>query len=110
MKTPYENLSSEDLADKVRQWRHDHPKATLTEIEDTIDQAWAQLRQKIVAELIEETAPQAETVIHYPECKATMVKNGKKKRKLVIKGGEEVSIERQQMRCLACGTTLFPPG
>jgi hypothetical protein len=39
-----------------------------------------------------------------------MVKNGRRKRQLHSKEGQTIQLERQQWRCLSCGTTLFPPG
>ena len=109
-KTNPMNLSSEGLAEKMRQWRKEHPKATLTEIEEAVDKEWAQLRQEIVKELAQGASTEEEALLKCPQCSELMVKNGKKKRKLTMKGGKQVTIERQQMRCLGCGMTLFPPG
>ena len=45
-----------------------------------------------------------------PACGEAMVKNGRRKRRLKSKEGKTLQLERQQWRCLGCGTTLFPPG
>lgn len=108
--SPHRKEVSNDLAEKMQAWSQAHPKATLTEIEIAVDNELAQLRRTIV-ESIAQTRESDEQVSHLcPQCSRPMVKNGKKKRKLKAKEGQTIELERQQLRCLKCGMTLFPPG
>jgi hypothetical protein len=100
----------EQIESKLKVWRQENPKATLTEIEETIDRELEQLRRAMVEEVIEESKAKEGGEYHCPQCQRLMVKNGQKKRKLKTKGGARIELEREQMRCLECGTTLFPPG
>jgi YgiT-type zinc finger domain-containing protein len=99
-----------ELAERMRQWRQANRQATLTEIEQTVEAELAQLRRQLVEAMVHETAEGDSEVPHCPVCGQAMVKNGRRKRKLHSKEGQTIQLERQQWRCLACGTTLFPPG
>ena len=106
---PLEKLS-DDLAEKMQAWSQANPKATLTEIEIAIDKELARLRRTLV-EGITQTRETVEQASHKcPQCGTQMVKNGKKKRRLKTKEGQAIELEGQQLRCLTCGMTLFPPG
>ena len=99
----------DELTRKMRQWRQANPKATLTEIEETVEAELALLRKQLVEEMIQEKAmgPQEEPAC--PQCGQQMVKNGRRQRKLKGKEGQTIQLDRQQWRCLSCGATLFPP-
>ncbi|MCB9420698.1 MAG: transposase family protein [Ardenticatenaceae bacterium] len=99
----------EKMESQIRQWRDAHPKATLTEIEEAVEKELAELREAVVESLVQEEDTEWETLL-CPHCQSKMVKNGKKKRRLKTKEGKTITLERQQMRCLTCGMTLFPPG
>lgn len=107
---PNLEVISNDLAETMRVWSQANPKATLTEIEVAVDKELAKLRRTIV-ESIAQTREGVEPISQEcPQCGRQMVKNGKKKRKLKAKEGQTIELERQQLRCLHCGMTLFPPG
>lgn len=99
-----------EIARKMNQWRQAHPKATLTEIEEAVEAELAELRRQLVQEMVQEGADAKSEVPDCPQCGQAMVKNGRRKRKLRAKEGQTIELERQQWRCPACGTTLFPPG
>ena len=99
-----------ELIRKMSQWRQANPKATLTEIEEAVEAELAELRRQLVQEMVQEEAGGKPEVPDCPRCGQAMVKNGRRKRKLHTKEGQTIQLERQQWRCLACGTTLFPPG
>ena len=88
-------------------WHQANRKATLTEIEEMIDQELAQVRKRLVSIAFEEDEEDAE--VSCPECNRVMGNNGRKERRLQIKGGETVKYERRQKRCHTCGMTIFPP-
>jgi transposase-like protein len=106
---PQEEIGNE-LTRKMSQWRQANPKATLTEIEEAVEAELAQLRTQLVEAMIQETPEASQEVPACPQCGQKMVKNGRRQRKLQSKEGQTLQLERQQWRCLSCGTTLFPPG
>ena len=109
-KTSRNTSLSDEFAEKMKQWRKNNPKATLTDIEEAVDSELAQMRQTIVETLVQEELAPKDPVNECPQCGKPMVRNGKRKRKLKTKGSEQITFERKQMRCLKCGMTLFPPG
>lgn len=100
----------DELAEKLKAWRQANPKATLTEIEEAVEAALARLRNEWVAELAEVGEESETEAPPCPQCGQAMVRNGRRKRRLKSKEGQMLQLERQQWRCLGCGTTLFPPG
>ena len=111
-KTPSNLDKYEKMESQIKQWRDAHPRATLTEIEEAVEKELAELREAVVESLVQEgedSAREQEAPL-CPHCQSKMVKNGKKKRRLKTKEGKTITLERQQMRCLTCGMTLFPPG
>jgi len=99
-----------ELAHKLSQWRQANPKATLTAIEEAVEAELAEWRRQLVQEMVQAEADAKPEVPDCPQCGQAMVKNGRRKRTLQTKEGQTIQLERQQWRCLACGTTLFPPG
>lgn len=100
----------EKMAGRIKQWRRENPKATLTEIEEAVDKELNQLRRVMVEGVIGESEAVEKVTMRCPNCGVGMRGNGKKKRELQSKGGERIELERAQMRCPACGMTVFPPG
>lgn len=109
-KIRYPEEMADELADKLKTWRQANPKATLTEIEEAVEAELAKLRNEWVAELAEAGEERETEAPPCPQCGQAMVRNGRRKRRLQSKEGQTLQIERQQWRCLGCGTTLFPPG
>jgi len=102
--------AANEIRHKLSQWQQANLQATLTEIEEAVEVELAQLRKQLVEEMIQDAARGTTAVPNCPQCGQKMVKNGQRKRKLKGKEGQMVEIDRQQWRCLSCGTTLFPPG
>lgn len=116
-KTPEEqwrDLSEQVLTD-MKEWRSNHPKATLREIEDEVHSRISRLE----AQLIQETAQQSKSRTWSaasakprptcPVCGTPLQARGKRERKLQAAGGEEVRLTREYGTCPTCGTGLFPP-
>ena len=101
---------------EIRQWRKEHKKATLTEIENTVDGELAKMRAQMIEDLAlasevaelndvsQEERPQC------PECGAPLSANGKQKRQLVTEHEQAVNLTRSQGVCPRCGLSSFPPG
>lgn len=102
----------EEIEAKIRAWQQAKPDATLTEIEEAVEAELAQLQRQLVEELAGEADRKntEETKYHCPACQTAMHRNGKKKRRVRNKDDQVIELDREQMRCPACGMTLFPPG
>ena len=100
-----------ELGERMRAWRKAHPKATMYEIEIELEEQIAVLRAQMLAEaagggeVMEGKAGAA-----CPVCGARMEKDGRRKRKLKLTGGQTIELDRQYMRCPQCGYGVFPPG
>lgn len=108
------NRLSEGIVQGLAEWRAQHPKATMREIEAEIDKQLSGLRAKMItdtamaSEQTEWESGAAEVVC--PRCGAKLEKKGKQKRKLATQGGREVELEREYGVCPKCGQGIFPPG
>ena len=104
---------SEEIMNGIAEWRAQHPKATLCEIEEEIDKRLSELRAKMISDTANQSAraawAAAEGVV-CPDCGAKLIKKGKKKRILLTRDGREIELEREYGVCLACGQGIFPPG
>lgn len=100
----------DELVEKLNQWRQANPKATLTEIEEAVEAELAKIRKELVTALAQAGEESQQGAPHCRQCGQAMVKNGRRKRQLKGKEGQTMQLERQQWRCLRCGTTIFPPG
>jgi len=105
---------SEEVITGMREWREQHPKATLREIETSLDERLARLR----AQMLQDTALVSQARdwrgqtegASCPECGTELKARGKQKRQLQTNGGQEVVLQREYGECPECGTGLFPPG
>lgn len=96
----------------LKRWWQEKGSATLTEIEAVVEAELGRLRQQLVEDMADEVEKQAtnEQAEHLcPACGTGMQSNGKKKRRLRTKDNQVIELNRKQMRCPACGMTLFPP-
>lgn len=106
-----------DLAAEVltgfRAWRGAHPTASLTEIEDALDERWARARARVVEDAaVASAAAQARAWAERPRCPAcgaAMRADGQEARRLTTTGDQVLTLRRARARCPACGAGLFPP-
>ncbi len=100
---------------EIRQWRQKHKKATLTEIENTVDAELAKMRAQMIEDLAlaSEVANLKEVPLkkrpQCPECGQPLSANGKQKRQLITEHEQAVKLSRSQGVCPQCGATSFPP-
>ena len=99
----------------VAQWRREHPRATLTEIEDALDERLHAVRGRMLEEMVLVSgaavfagAEEGERP-RCPGCGDCLVSLGVAERRLMTTGGREVRLRRAYGRCPSCGTELFPP-
>ncbi len=107
---------SEEILLGMEEWRKQHPKATLREIEEEVSKQMyrlgAQLIQDVAhkSEATDWTKPSASQAPCCPQCATALVSRGKRKRRLQSGGGAQVELERSYGTCPTCGVGLFPPG
>ena len=110
----WEALSAEILSG-MREWRLQHPKATLDEIETALDQRLAHLRARLLQDLAlqstaadwKQAAPTDRPVCRV--CGTPLVLRGKRSRQLKTSGGQQVTLHRSYGLCPTCKQGLFPP-
>jgi hypothetical protein len=88
-------------------WRHEHPHATLTEIEGELDRQLAVARATLLAEVVTSTDA---AIGMCPDCGGRLERRGERKRTVTTSGAVPVTFSRSYATCSVCGRGLFPPG
>jgi hypothetical protein len=106
---------TEDIMIGMREWRIQHPKATLREIETELDARLARTRARMLEDLALQTTAatwQDAARLHSPtcpQCGTPLAERGRHPRTLLTHGGQELTLERSYGVCPACASGLFPP-
>ena len=110
----WHHLSAEVMTG-ISDWRFQHPKATLRELETELDARLARLRAHMLEDLaLASTATdwQAQTATSpptCPDCGNPLEPRGLHTRTLQTHGGQRLTLERCYGVCPVCETGLFPP-
>ncbi len=107
--------ASEDVISGMREWRIQHPKATLREIEAALDERLARLRARMLQDAALASAAAdwrgaSEGEVRCPQCGHVLRAAGEHERCLQTNAGQEVVLKRQYGICPACGERFFPSG
>ena len=103
------------VAAAMAQWRDEHPRATLTEIEDALDECLGGLRTQMLVDTVQTSAAAnfagvaATERPRCPSCDERLVSRGEEERTLTTTGGQAIRLGRGYGQCAGCGTALFPP-
>jgi RNase P subunit RPR2 len=103
----------EDIFAAVAQWRAAHPKATLAEIEQAVDEQMNRLRARMIEQAAQASAAAESEVsqeLVCEQCGQPLQARGRGKRRWQTQGGQEVEVERSYVTCPQCGGGFFPPG
>ena len=106
---------TEEIMIGMREWRVQHPKATLREIETELDARLAHARARMLEDLaLQSTAATWQDAARLqtptcPECGTPLDERGTHPRTLLTHGGQELTLERSYAVCPSCGSGLFPP-
>jgi hypothetical protein len=107
---------SADILTGMAEWRQQHPKATLRDMEAELDTRWARLRARMLEDMALasvaadwEEAPAADQP-PCPTCGTPLQARGKQVRHLHTHGGRDLALERSYGVCPSCQDGLFPPG
>jgi hypothetical protein len=100
----------------MAEWRREHPRATLAEIERELDARFARLRAGVLEHLAEETpaadwggVPAGEGP-KCPDCGVGLQRRGRHRRELRTTGDEPLRLDRQYGVCPRCERGFFPSG
>ncbi len=108
--------SFQQASDTVSKWREIHPRATFTDIENTVDEQLSKVRTAMIQDLalesklvdIKQLEPKERPLC--PGCGRPLVANGKQTRQLTTHHDQIVKLERSKGYCRRCRVSFFPPG
>jgi RNase P subunit RPR2 len=100
----------EDIFAAVAQWRAAHPKATLAEIEQAVDEQLNRLRARMIAQASAAADHEGSQELVCEQCGQPLQARGRAKRRWQIHGGQEVEVERTYVTCPQCGGGFIPSG
>jgi len=111
----WEKLAEEVLSG-MKEWRVQHPRATLSEMEEALDERLNRMRARMLEDLalasrvakLNET--DAEARPRCSHCGEVLVSRGKGERSMQTNGGEEITLRRSYGVCPKCKVGFFPPG
>jgi ribosomal protein L34E len=112
---PTADALSDDILTGMHEWRLQHPDASLTEIEQALDERWYRLRARMLQDLAleREAANWQSKVVDRPtcpDCGRTLIRRGRQPRQLKTHGGHALTLTRSYGYCPTCKKGLFPPG
>jgi predicted RNA-binding Zn-ribbon protein involved in translation (DUF1610 family) len=96
-----------------KEWRLQHPKAMLSEIEAALDERWAVARARLLsdaAQASEAADLRRGTAVRCPQCGERMAVRGPEARTLTTTHEQPIALRRHYAVCAACGEALSPPG
>ena len=108
--------AGEEVIVGLKEWRLQHPKATLREIEAALDERLARLRVRLLRDAATASpaadwrAAGKEAAVKGAQCGAPLQASGEQQRTLHTHGGQEIVLTRQYGVCPRCGAGSFPPG
>jgi predicted RNA-binding Zn-ribbon protein involved in translation (DUF1610 family) len=107
---------AEEVMSGMKEWRLQHPKATLREIEGALDERLAKMRARMLQDAALastaadiQAAQEAERPV-CPDCGAVLEGRGKQARQLTTHHNQLLRLERSYGVCPTCGRGFFPPG
>lgn len=108
--------SFQQASEKISEWRRKHPRATFTEIENTVDGELARVRVAMIEDLALASAMRDIKQLargerpKCPGCDRPLSANGKQSRQLITTYDQVVELERSKGYCRRCRVSFFPPG
>jgi ribosomal protein S27AE len=106
----------EEITNGMKEWRLQHPKAKLGEIEQALDERWAKARARMLQDAALAStaanirAAQAEDRPVCPKCGVVLEARGTQEREVTTYYNQVVRLERSYGVCPKCGEGFFPPG
>ena len=113
---PYGPKLAEEVLSGMKEWRLQHPRATLREIEGALDERLGKMRARMLqdAALASGAAnlkgEEGTEQYRCPECGSELEERTVEVRRLLTLQNRTVELKRSYGVCPKCGTGLFPPG
>lgn len=111
----WDELAAEVLSG-MKEWRLSHPKATLRQIEQALDERLAKMRARMLQDAALasaaadiQAAQEAERPA-CPACGARLEGRGTAVRRLTTQHDQTLDLARSYGVCPQCGAGFFPPG
>ena len=107
---------AEEVLSGMKEWRLQHPKATLCEIEAALDERLGKMRARMLPDAALASAAadsQAAQGAEQPRCGAcgsVLVERTVAERQLITQHNQVLALERSYGVCPRCGAGVFPPG
>jgi RNA polymerase-binding transcription factor DksA len=107
---------AEEVLSGMKEWRLQHPKATLREIEAALDERLGKMRARMLQDAALASAAadiQAAQGAEQPRCAAcgsVLVERAVTERQLLTQHNQVLALERSYGVCPRCGAGVFPPG
>ena len=107
---------AEEVMSGMKEWRLQHPKATLRQIEQALDERLAKMRVRMLQDAALASAAadikEAQEVERpvCPECGAKLKGRGRETRQLTTQHNQTLDLTRSYGVCPECGAGFFPPG
>lgn len=107
---------AEEVLSGMKEWRLQHPKATLTEIETALDERLGRMRARMLEDAALASAAADISMAQEEErpvcrhCGTKLRGRGRHKRRLTSQQEQMLTLERSYGVCPTCGKGLFPPG
>jgi Zn finger protein HypA/HybF involved in hydrogenase expression len=107
---------AEEVISGMKEWRLQHPRATLGEIEQALDERLGKMRARLLQDAAMASAAvdievaQGEARPKCSRCDAVLEGRGRQERRLTTHYDQIVTLERSYGVCPACGEGFFPPG
>jgi septal ring factor EnvC (AmiA/AmiB activator) len=108
--------TSEEVLSGMIEWRMQHPKATLREIEQEVEKRLARLRTQMVQDTAQASAAREWSQRSQQErpcceeCGTPLVSRGQRTRRLQGRASQPIELKRSYGTCPSCGGGFFPPG
>lgn len=107
---------AEEVMSGMKEWRLRHPRATLHEIENALDERLAKMRARMLADTAlasaaaEMTRGEGGEGLACPTCGKELEMRGRHERVLTSQHNQTLRIERRYGVCPQCEAGFFPSG
>jgi hypothetical protein len=108
--------AAEEVISGMQEWRLQHPKATVREIEKALDERLGKMRARLLQDAAMESA-EADLAtaergqrVRCAQCGALLEDRGLQERRLTTHHDQVVRLERSYGVCPVCRIGFFPPG